>query len=179
LPPSLRFDPALLEDFLALLPRDTRAASVLARGHDGVVDARCELEPGRNRPLRHALEVRHESYADPRFFPMLRRAGVAVVTADTAGKWPYFEEPTADFAYARLHGDEELYASGYTSTALRAWAAKLRAWSVAGRDVYVYFDNDAKVRAPRDAISLARLLGLGPRVSGAPPRPSTPRAARS
>src|SRR5256885_658539 len=78
LPPSLRFDPALLEDFLGRLPRDTWAASVLAHGHDGVVDGRCELDPGPNRPLRHALEVRHESFRDPRLVPLLRRAGVAL-----------------------------------------------------------------------------------------------------
>jgi uncharacterized protein YecE (DUF72 family) len=163
LPPSLRFDRERLARFLRLLPRDTRAAAELARDHDAVVDGRCEVEPGENRPVRHALEVRHESYRDPRFIALLRRAGVALVAADTAGKWPFFEEPTADFVYARLHGDEELYASGYTPKALRVWADRIRRWSAAGRDVYVYFDNDVKARAPFDAMSLSRLLGVEPR----------------
>src|SRR6185312_505357 len=154
LPPSLRFDPGLIEDFLALLPKDTWAASVTAHGHDAAVDGRCELDPGAKRPLRHALEVRHESFRDPRFVPLLEKAGVALVDADTAGKWPRFEEPTADFVYARLHGDEELYASGYTPSALRAWAEKLKRWTRQGRDAYVYFDNDMKVRAPHDAMAL-------------------------
>ena len=159
LPPSLKFDPGLLSEFLALLPRDTDAAARLARRHDSIVDGRYDPSPGQNRPLRHALEVRHASYRDPRFSHILRKAGVALVTADTAGKWPYFEEPTADFAYARLHGDEKIYVSGYTPKALRGWAAKIRAWSRGGKDVFVYFDNDVKVRAPFDAMSLAKLLG--------------------
>jgi uncharacterized protein YecE (DUF72 family) len=170
LPPSLRFDPALMEDFLALLPRDTWAASALAHGHDDKVEGRCELDPGAKRRLRHAIEVRHESFRDPRFLEMLRRARVALVTADTAGKWPRFEEQTADFSYARLHGDVELYASGYTPSALRAWAGKFERWSRPGREVYVYFDNDVKVRAPHDAMALANLLGFGPE-PGRPPRP--------
>ena len=168
LPPSLRFDPGLIRDFLALLPRDTWAASAAAHGHDDAGDGRLELDPGGKRPLRHALEVRHESFRDPRFLDLLRRSKVALVVADTAGKWPRFEEASGDFYYARLHGDEELYASGYTPAALRAWAAKLRAWSRTGRDVYVYFDNDAKVRAPHDAMALMNLLGLGPAPGPAP-----------
>jgi uncharacterized protein YecE (DUF72 family) len=65
----------------------------------------------------------------------------------------------SDLVYLRLHGDAELYTSGYTDEALEAWAAKIRRWR-AGRDVYVYFDNDVKVRAPADAISLAEKLGV-------------------
>ena len=86
---------------------------------------------------------------------------VAVVTADTAGKWPLFDEPTADFAYVRLHGAEELYISGYSDESLDAWAEKVRAWGERG-DVFVYFDNDVKVRAPFDAMGLMRRLGLSP-----------------
>lgn len=190
LPPSLRFDPGLIRDFLELLPRDTWAASAAAHGHDDAVEGRVELDPGGKRPLRHALEVRHESFRDPRFLDLLSRARVALVAADTAGKWPRFEELTAGFAYARLHGDQELYASGYTPGALRSWAEKFREWSRGGRDVYVYFDNDAKVRAPHDAMALMHLLGLGPEPGSAPrlgparrraaasPRPWAFRAAR-
>ena len=99
--------------------------------------------------------------------------------ADTAGKWPYREDVTADFMYLRLHGDKEIYKSGYTDAALDWWAARIDAWSRGGeppdakkiaglappprksRDVYCYFDNDMKVKAPFDAMNLARKLGLG------------------
>ena len=64
----------------------------------------------------------------------------------------------ADFGYARLHGDKELYVSGYTSRALGSWAATVRSWTDAGRDAFVYFDNDVKVRAPFDAMALAERL---------------------
>ena len=132
------------------------------------------------RPLRHAAEIRHESFATPEFVAQLRQHGVALVVADTAGKWPCLEDATADFMYLRLHGDKRLYASGYTDAALERWADRIRAWSTgreprdarrAGgaarkskpRDVYCYFDNtDDKLRAPADARSLMRLLGQVP-----------------
>ncbi|ARP94158.1 DUF72 domain-containing protein [Bordetella genomosp. 13] len=177
LPPSLRYDPDLVEAFLKCLPRDTDEAEALARRHDARVAGQPMPPPGPTRSLRHAMEVRHESFASREFVDMLRHYGVALVTADTAGKWPLLEDVTADFAYLRLHGDAELYASGYTPEALRDWARRIRAWSGgreprgarrAGgahatgkpRDVYCYFDNDMKVKAPGDARSLARLLGL-------------------
>ena len=114
------------------------------------------------RPVRHALEVRHPSYHDPAFLALLRESGVAVVIADTAGKWPLFEAVTTDFGYVRLHGDEELYVSGYSDAALDAWAQKIKTWAAESRDVFVYFDNDVKVRAPFDAMALAGRLGVGP-----------------
>jgi len=79
---------------------------------------------------------------------------VAVVTADTAGKWPMILEPTTDLAYVRLHGDAELYVSGYSDGALDLWAKRIRDWQGRGCDVVVYFDNDVKVRAPFDALRL-------------------------
>ena len=107
---------------------------------------------------------------------MLRKQKVALVVADTAGKWPMLHDVTADFVYVRLHGAEELYASGYTEGALAEWAEKIRAFAGVGmrrgsrvgpaagkrkaRDVFVYFDNDIKVKAPRDASRLAVMLGL-------------------
>ncbi len=191
LPPQLPFDAARLERFLALLPRDMRAAAQLARHHDrrlksgaALVDAEAE------GPIRHALEVRHESYAVPAFVRLLRRAGVALVVSDSPA-WPCFADVTADFLYLRLHGAEELYASGYDAAALDRWAARIRAWAQGGapsdlrriagaprqrarRDVFVYFDNDAKVMAPRDASALAAQLQVETkheqRVSIAAPR---------
>jgi uncharacterized protein YecE (DUF72 family) len=166
LPPSLGFDPKRLSSFFYALPRDTTAATELAGRHDERMTgdklwSATEHEPGPSRPLRHALEVRHPSFLDPALPPLLRDHDIALVTADTAGKWPFFDELTAtDFAYARLHGDVELYTSGYTDEALDAWATRIERWRD-GREVYVYFDNDVKVRAPADAIGLAGRLGVG------------------
>ena len=179
LPPSLPYDRDRLAAFFELLPRDTAGAARLARRHDEHI-THTWLKTDATRPLRHALEVRHASFQTPEFIALLREHQVALVVADTAGKWPFLEDVTADFVYVRLHGDEELYVSGYTPAALDAWARKIRAWSRgqnpggakiigdapppraprAGRDVFVYFDNDVKVRAPLDAISLAEKLGV-------------------
>jgi uncharacterized protein YecE (DUF72 family) len=170
LPPTLKLDERL-EPFLASLPRTTKEAAKLARRHDERVKGRAYLRASQDRALRHALEVRHASFATPELVELLRTHGVALVVADTAGRWPYLEDVTADFVYVRLHGDVELYRSGYTDTALERWAARVRAWRdgrklhgtqllaparrLQPRDVYVYFDNDVKVHAPYDALSLA------------------------
>ncbi len=109
------------------------------------------------RPLRYAVEIRHPSFLVPEFFECLREERIAFVVADTAGKFPYAEKLTTDFVYCRLHGDEQLYVSGYSDRALASWAERLRRWG-RGRDLFVYFDNDAKVHAPFDAQQLAALL---------------------
>ncbi len=95
---------------------------------------------------------------------VLRRAGVALCIADTAGRWPALDAVTARFVYVRLHGVTRLYVSGYDRAALDAWAARIRAWRETGREIYVYFDNDVKVRAPFDAMNLAARFGHGTRV---------------
>lgn len=171
-PARFRYDRERIASFLALLPRDTEAAARLARRHDARMAGRNWLETDAKRPLRHALEVRHDSFADPEFVALLRAHGAALVSSDGAG-WPLFTDVTADFVYCRLHGSEELYASGYDDTALDRWAARVRAWAAGAepadaeriadrpaprraRDVFVYFDNDAKVRAPFDAHGLMR-----------------------
>lgn len=176
LPPTMKFDAALLESFFALLPRDTAAASALAAEHDAKMNGKAAFEVDRKRPMRHAIEVRHESFRDAAFITLLREHNVGLVVADTAGRYPLMDDVTADFVYARLHGDAELYVSGYTDAALEMWAAKCRAWAAGedapdarlagppakrakGRDVYAYFDNDAKVRSPFDAGGLAARLG--------------------
>jgi uncharacterized protein YecE (DUF72 family) len=94
------------------------------------------------------------------FLALLRTHGIGLVVADTAGKWPRMLHATADFVYVRLHGDIQIYTSGYSSRALDGWARRIRGWDREGRDVYVYFDNDVKVRAPFDALNLMRKLGL-------------------
>lgn len=181
LPPSFRYDEQRLRDFFALLPTDTEQALRLARRRDVArMKGRTVLSIDRKRPLRHAIEVRHASFEHPEFAALARRYGIAIVVADTAGRWPFIEEVTADFMYLRLHGDKELYASGYSAAALKRWAARIRAWSTGGqpadarriddrplprraRDVYCYFDNDAKVHAPFDAQTLVGLLDAGKR----------------
>jgi uncharacterized protein YecE (DUF72 family) len=114
---------------------------------------------------RHAFEVRHPSYFHEEFYAILREHGCAFVVADTAGKFPYAEEVTTDFVYVRLHGSQQLYASGYTDAELDTWSQRVNGWRSDGggaHDVYVYFDNDAKVHAPFDALRLAERLGVGP-----------------
>lgn len=175
-PPTLRFEPEIFERFLAMLPRTTRAAAEMARGYDAHLKREPFLEVGRSHRLRHAVEIRHESFVDPAFVTLLRRYGVAFVVADTAGKFPRYFDVTAPFVYVRLHGDTHLYTSGYSDDALAEWARRIRSWRKGGqavgdpriaralppkrasRDVYVYFDNDAKVKAPGDALTLTAML---------------------
>ncbi|NIJ10275.1 uncharacterized protein YecE (DUF72 family) [Saccharomonospora amisosensis] len=160
LPARLTFDAQRVENFLRLLPGSTTAVSRLAARHDSKLSCEPYLDAGPDRPVRHALEARHPSFADPACLELLRAHGVALVVADTAGTWPYLEHVTADFVYVRLHGDVELYTSGYSDRALSAWARKITGWHAAGLDTYVYFDNDVKAKAPGDAIALAEKLGL-------------------
>jgi uncharacterized protein YecE (DUF72 family) len=178
-PPNYQYAPQQMEHFLSLLPHDTQQALELARRCEPRMHGRSALHIDQNRKLRHAVEIRHPSFADPSFVALLREYRVALVVADTAGKWPYAEDVTTDFMYLRLHGDKQLYASGYTDAALEHWAARIRAWCAGGqppdahcistrappkrasRDLYCYFDNDIKVRAPFDARALIGKLGLG------------------
>jgi uncharacterized protein YecE (DUF72 family) len=161
LPPMLGYDEARLTAFFSLLPRTTRQAVRLAERRDAKVsDDRAWLTTDADRPVRHAMEVRHSSYSVPEAVALLRKHDIGLVIADSAGKWPQTEDMTSDFVYVRLHGADELYVSGYTDEALDRWAAKVRSWAADGHDVYVYFDNDAKVRAPYDALGLMRRLGL-------------------
>ncbi len=162
LPPVLSYDEDRLAAFFERLPRTTVQASLLAERHEERLKDRSWTVVDADRPVRHALEVRHASYENERFLDLLRRHDIAVVVADTAGKWPKIEQVTSEFAYVRLHGDEELYVSGYSEESLDEWAAKIRTWSGGERDAFVYFDNDVKVRAPYDAMSLARKLGVTP-----------------
>jgi uncharacterized protein YecE (DUF72 family) len=162
LPPNLAFDATRLSAFFALLPRTAGGAAQLAAQHDQKLtpDRSLTTAEDASQPIRHAVEVRHRSFRSAEFYELLRSQRVALVVADTAGRWPYLEESTADFHYVRLHGDAELYASGYSDAALDRWAAKVRQWAEAGQDVFVYFDNDMKVHAPYDAINLSQRLGL-------------------
>jgi uncharacterized protein YecE (DUF72 family) len=175
LPPNFPFDAAGMEAFFKLLPRDTEKAAAIARRHDKWLRGRVDVRPGEKRRLRHALEIRHASFVSEEFVELLRAYDVALVCADTV-EWPRLMDVTTDFVYCRLHGSEVLYASGYGRKDIAVWARWVTLWAtgrepdpaeagvkcahnrparkLAKRDVYIYFDNDAKVRAPVDAQAL-------------------------
>jgi uncharacterized protein YecE (DUF72 family) len=179
LPENFKFDAKRVGDFLALLPRDTQEAARLAGRHDSRVKGESwTIAPGR-RLLRHAIEIRNETFLDADFVRLMRRAGAAIVFADSAD-WPYTEELTAGFAYLRLHGHKKTYASRYGAESLRVWMGRIRQWRDGSepddaaritslvpprrknRDVYVYFDNDQKAYAPQDALCLAEMISPQP-----------------
>ena len=173
LPTNFRFDPARLQPFLRLLPHDTRSATKLANKYESTHRAPAWLSEDVNRPLRHALEVRHESFRDRAFLDLLRQHNVALVCSN-ATTWPCFKDLTSDFVYCRLHRSNEFCASGYNPSALDAWAARIKAWAAGEdtpeedrigarsrrrkRDVFVFFDNDLNIAAPANAMELIRRL---------------------
>jgi uncharacterized protein YecE (DUF72 family) len=132
-PATTRYDAENFGAFLDLLPRE----------HAG-------------RTIRHVLEARHESFADPGFAALMRRHKVAIALIDAEDQ-PGFDEPTADFVYARLKRAAEEVATGYEPTALDAWSARARTWAKA-RDVFIYVINGAKIRAPAGAMALIERL---------------------
>jgi len=158
LPARQEFDADLLEDFFAELPRSTGEAARLAADHDAKLKGEAATVAHTDAPLRYALEVRHSSFGSPEAAALLQRHDISLVVADTAGVFPDIRAVTSDFVYVRLHGEDELYVSGYTDESLDRWAKSIREWMSDGRDVYVYFDNDAKVRAPFDALGLLARL---------------------
>lgn len=171
LPANFQYSRELIESFFQLLPKDTEAAALLAQNHDRLMKGRAYTETDCKRPIRHAMEIRHVSFITPEFVTLLRRYNVALVCAD-AVEWPRLMDVTSNFIYCRLHGSEQLYTSGYDDAAIECWAQRVLKWAggeatVNGdyasetlprkrsrRDVFVYFDNDAKVRAPHDAHQL-------------------------
>ncbi|HEY6475642.1 MAG TPA: DUF72 domain-containing protein [Polyangia bacterium] len=160
LPPQLAWDEPRARDFFEALPRDVAAAERWACRHDARTKGRAALRApdGRKATLRHAVEVRHESWLSDAALTVLRELDVALVWADTAGRHPAALDQTADFAYVRLHGSTRLYASRYTDRELATWAERIAARTAAGDDAYVYFDNDAEGHAPHDAVRLAARL---------------------
>lgn len=194
-PPMLRWDRGRFESFFHLLPRTQGAVAKLARTHDDRLNGRLTLQAERGlskMPVRHCMEVRHDSFACAEFIECLRQWDVGLVVADTV-EWPLLLDVTSDVVYVRLHGSEQLYASQYGDEALGTWADRIVSWSrgeaapmggndrharahhthnaAPARDVYVYFDNDSKVHAPFDAIRLQQLVDmrLG-RLQDLPPR---------
>jgi len=195
-PPQMKYDPERFEAFFLLLPRSTKSAALLARRAATLSDASA-IRVKDDLPLRHCVEIRHESFVCQEFIDLLREYDIGLVVADTV-EWPLLMDVTSDFVYCRLHGSEVLYASGYDDEALDVWARRVLIWAEGGqpegraagatvaksspRDVYVYFDNDIKVRAPFDAQALhsriERLLSQ-PEAAGAPNCSRTPASASS
>jgi uncharacterized protein YecE (DUF72 family) len=175
-PAVFGFDPDRLIPFFEMLPRTTHQAAKLGARHDHRLRAPAFLDPGPNRPIRHAMEIRHENFRDPRFIELLRRYHIALVCADTVD-WPLLMDVTAGFVYCRLHGSTELYKSRYSPAEIDRWASRIRAWSTGAtmrdgnfvtppmadgqpRDVYVFFDNTDKLMAPDNARELMERLGV-------------------
>jgi len=177
-PPQMKYERERFEAFFRLLPRSAKAAATLARRHADRIEDESDIHVPEDFALRHCVEIRHESFVAPDFVDLLREHNIGLVVADTV-EWPLLMDVTSDFIYCRLHGSEQLYASGYSDNALDAWAQRVATWAKGGqpegrragtteatvqpRDVYVYFDNDMKVRAPFDAQNLRnrtdKLLG--------------------
>lgn len=175
LPPQMSYHAARLEAFLQLLPHTQRQAAAYARQRDEWMASRSWLDVEEDLPLRHAVEIRHKSFAHAEYISLLRKYGVALVVADSV-KWPVMMDLTADFVYCRLHGSEKVYPDGYSEEAIDRWARRMITWShgeevtdgtrihpdpgpqQSARDVFVYFDDDNKVRAPFDAQSLSKRI---------------------
>jgi len=179
-PPQFGCNLERFAEFFKQLPRTGEEAVELASRHNAKLDGRAWLKANGVGEIRHAVEIRHATFLCPDFIHLLREHNIAMVFADTAQKFVYTEDVTSDFIYIRLHGDEQLYVSGYSETALDWWEQRIRTWRAGrqpadaslvephvkaprhARDVYVYFDNDAKVHAPFDAMNLSRRLAVGP-----------------
>jgi uncharacterized protein YecE (DUF72 family) len=150
--PTKKFDPADFNAFLALLPKEIAG-----------------------RALRHAVEVRHDSFRSPEFIALAREHGVAIVVAGDS-EYPQIADSTATFVYARIMGTEAKQKLGYSAAALDQWAARARSWASGAapdgvdyvepgradgkpRDVYLYVIGGHKVLNPVAAKSLIQRLG--------------------
>ena len=176
-PPNVTLKDDRFERFLELLPYDSKSAIGISKKHSSKMDGRSELSLAGDRPIRHAFEFRHPSFQNPEFIELLRKYGVAIVFAHSGLKSPYMEDITADFIYARMHGQELQYKNGYPRDVLSWWADRVALWTkgkepkdalcvseekpkAIKRDAFVYFDTEEKAYAPSDALKLAQRLGV-------------------
>ena len=170
LPPQLPFRAERADAFFAALPRDVGEAERWARRHDSRTTGRAALTApdGRDTPLLHAVEIRHESWLSDEALRLLERRSIALVAADTASRHPLSLARTSrELAYVRLHGARRLYEGRYTEDELQEWARRAREWAREGATVAVYFDNDRDAAAPKDAVRLWEILS-GRSASAAP-----------
>lgn len=177
-PPNVMWKDERFAEFLKLLPRTSKEAARLARKHTAKMEGRAWTRSLGDYPIRHAFEFRHPSFAVEGFLDLLRKHNAAFVFAHDGKKSPYLEDLTADFVYARMHGQSQ-GKNGYSSAFLKKWAGRVDLWAKGkeppdaqrvsevkaprrSRDVYVYFDNELKARAPFHALTLAEQLGWVP-----------------
>ncbi|MBX3020101.1 MAG: DUF72 domain-containing protein [Bdellovibrionales bacterium] len=175
-PPTVMLKDDRFERFLELLPYDAKSAARLAKQHGAKVEGRSYTKVSGDIPIRHAFEFRNPSFCKPEFISLLRKYGVAVVFAHSGLKSPYMEDVTADFVYARMHGQEGPYKNGYPKESITWLADRLCHWTkgtqptdadcilseppkVKKRDAFVYFDTEAKDHAATDALNLLQELG--------------------
>lgn len=130
-----KFDPDDFEGFLKLLPKELKGLK-----------------------LRHALEVRHASFQDPRFYDLARKYGAAIVFGADDKDFPEIDEPTADFVYARLMGTKDDIETGYAKPDLDKWAKRAKTWAKRG-DAFVYVISGGKVRNPAAAMAIIEKVG--------------------
>lgn len=174
-PPSFTFNPDRFSAFLDLLPHTTNQA--MKRAQTVYPEMTWPEGVKHRQRIRHCVEIRHQSFMNKEFITLLRKHNVAFVIADTAKRWPYAEDITSDFIYMRLHGDTELYKSGYSEEAIERWYKRIKTWSKGNqpadaklitsqeqshenRDVFCYFDNTDKMWAPFDARKILEKLNL-------------------
>lgn len=171
-PPNLALKDDRFERFLDGLPYDLTAAARVAKKHSSFMRAHSHVQSAGRGPLRHAIEIRHESFLENgKFIRLLRDHGVAFVFAHAGLESPYTEDVTANFIYARMHGQEKAYKKGYPPAQIKSWAKRVSLWTAGkepadaariegraparkSRDAFIYFDTEAKARAPLDALAL-------------------------
>jgi uncharacterized protein YecE (DUF72 family) len=175
-PPSMQLDMERFKKFFELLPFDSKAAQKLAKKHTAKVEGRSVTKAHGDFPIRHSVEVRHPSFMVPEFIDLLREYNIALVFGHSGGpSQPYVEDLTSDFIYARMHGQEAKYKDGYGEKFVTNWSQRVKTWmdgkqpkdaecltdtkpKSVKRDVFIYFDTEAKATAPFDAVTLLRLL---------------------
>jgi uncharacterized protein YecE (DUF72 family) len=174
-PPNVIYKDDRFERFLKLLPHDSNMAVHLAKKHSVKMRERSHTKTESDFRVRHAFEFRHPSFQNPEFIDLLRKHGVALVFAHSGEKSPYMEDLTADFIYARMHGQESRYKRGYPQADIKWWAERVMCWvkgkqpmdaqcvsaskpSLVKRDAFIYFDTEVKEYAPHDALNLAQEL---------------------
>ena len=177
-PRTVTFKDGRWEPFFKLLPADEVSLMEVALRHSDKVEGRTVLTTEESFPVRHAVEVRHPSFYCPEFFQLLRRYNIALVLTDDHTLWQKSMPVTADFVYVRLHGQGKALANGYQPAHLKRWHRRLLHWDGGTvppdlplpeeeafhgndgcrRDAWVFFDNDEKALAPKNAGELLRLM---------------------
>lgn len=166
-PPNVMLKDDRFEKFFKMLPHDSKAAVKLAKKHGDKVEGRAFCEAKEDFPVRHAFEFRHKSFLNKDFMDIMKAHNVAFVFAHEGGeKAPYTEEPTADFIYARLHGEGPGFKKGYPDKEIKEWSKRVQFWTKSGLDSFIYFSNEAKVYSPDGALKL--LGALSPSVKAKP-----------